>query len=69
MLKKQVAALAAVPLVVGDRPAGSIAVWSYQRRRFDPEDIQLLALFAAQVAPAIESAPPDRAGRRAGADL
>ena len=56
MLKKQVAALAAVPLVVGDRPAGSIAVWSYQRRRFDPEDIQLLALFAAQVAPAIESA-------------
>ena len=51
-----VASIAAVPLVVGDRPAGSLSVWTYQRRHFEPEDIQLLALFAAQVAPAIQAA-------------
>ena len=46
----------AVPLVVDDRPIGVIGLWTYTRRRFSQDDVALLSLFAAQVAPALEAA-------------
>ena len=46
----------AVPLLAGDRAVGAMSVWTYESRRFRREDSQLLALFAAQVAPALEGA-------------
>jgi len=45
-----------VPLLAGDRAVGAMSVWTYESRRFRREDSQLLALFAAQVAPALERA-------------
>ncbi|HEX6547700.1 MAG TPA: EAL domain-containing protein [Candidatus Dormibacteraeota bacterium] len=45
----------AIPLVIGDHAVGSLAVWSHEARRFDPEDEQLMTLLAAQVAPALEA--------------
>ena len=53
---KGVASAIAVPLVTNDRSRGALAVWSYKQRHFDTEEVQLLALFAGQVAPAIEAA-------------
>jgi diguanylate cyclase (GGDEF)-like protein/PAS domain S-box-containing protein len=49
-----VKATLAVPLLAGDRAMGAMSVWTYESRRFRREDSQLLALFAAQVAPALE---------------
>ncbi len=46
----------AVPLIAGDRPVGALGMWTYQRRIFTAEEEQLLTLFAAQVAPALEAA-------------
>jgi diguanylate cyclase (GGDEF)-like protein/PAS domain S-box-containing protein len=46
----------AVPLIAGDRPIGALGVWTYQARAFTAEEEQLLTLFAAQVAPALEAA-------------
>jgi len=46
----------AVPLIAGDRPVGALGVWTYQPRSFPAEEEQLLTLFAAQVAPALEAA-------------
>jgi diguanylate cyclase (GGDEF)-like protein/PAS domain S-box-containing protein len=51
-----VKATLAVPLLAGDRAVGAMSVWTYETRRFRREDSQLLALFAAQVAPALEGA-------------
>ncbi len=45
----------AVPLISGDHPIGVLGAWTYSRRAFTAEDEQLLMLFAAQVAPAIEA--------------
>ena len=46
----------AVPLVTGDRAIGSLGVWTYQQRQFTPEEVELLTLFAAQIAPELEAA-------------
>jgi signal transduction histidine kinase/CheY-like chemotaxis protein len=45
-----------VPLVAGDRPVGALAVLSRRRSAFAPEDEELLELFAAQAAAALENA-------------
>ncbi|MBI4494084.1 MAG: GAF domain-containing protein [Chloroflexi bacterium] len=46
----------AVPLLVSDRALGALGVRSGVPRRFEPEQVQLLALFAAQAGPALEAA-------------
>jgi PAS domain S-box-containing protein len=46
----------AVPLTVGDRTVGALAVATYKPHRYDALQSRLLSLFAAQVAPAIEAA-------------
>ena len=46
---------AAVPLVVDDRPIGALGVWTYSPRRFKSSEVQVLRLFAAQLAPALEA--------------
>jgi diguanylate cyclase (GGDEF)-like protein/PAS domain S-box-containing protein len=51
-----VASSVAVPLVIQDRATGVIALWTYEKRRLSAEELQVLTLFASQVAPAIESA-------------
>ena len=46
----------AVPLRIGERIVGGLAVASASPRKFSPEDVQLLSLLAAQAAPALELA-------------
>jgi PAS domain S-box-containing protein len=46
----------AVPLMVHDRSVGSLVVRSRARRHYNPDEVQLLSLIAAQVAPALEAA-------------
>jgi len=46
----------AVPLTVGQRTVGALAVATYKPHRYDQLQARLLNLFAAQVAPAIEAA-------------
>jgi diguanylate cyclase (GGDEF)-like protein/PAS domain S-box-containing protein len=46
----------AVPLIAADKPVGALGVWTYEARQFPAEEEQLLTLFAAQVAPALEAA-------------
>jgi len=45
-----------VPMLVGERPLGTISVSSYGERRFTDRDAELLNLLVSQVAPALESA-------------
>ncbi|MBI4491290.1 MAG: PAS domain S-box protein [Chloroflexi bacterium] len=47
---------AAVPLLVNHRALGALSVRSYTPRRFGPEQVQLLVLFAALAGPALEAA-------------
>jgi signal transduction histidine kinase/CheY-like chemotaxis protein len=47
---------AAVPIFVGDRTVGVLAVGTYAPHHYLEEHVQLLALLAAQVGPAIEAA-------------
>jgi PAS domain S-box-containing protein len=49
-------AAAAVPLLVGERAVGALGAYTFTPRRFGPDDVQLLALLAAQVGPALEAA-------------
>ncbi len=46
----------AVPLVIQDSPVGALAIYSRESRRYKETEVQLLALFADQVAPVIEAA-------------
>ena len=46
----------AVPLLSDDRPIGALGVWTYTPRDFTERETQLLTLFAAQLAPALEGA-------------
>jgi PAS domain S-box-containing protein len=46
----------AVPLLVGDRPRGVLAVAAYILRRFDIDQVQTLTFLAALVGPALEAA-------------
>jgi PAS domain S-box-containing protein len=45
----------AVPMVVAGRPIGVLSVWTFVIREFSREEVQLLAVFAANVAPAFEA--------------
>jgi len=45
----------AVPMVVAGRPIGVLGIWTYETRQFTPEEVQLLAVFAANIAPAFEA--------------
>ncbi|MBI4492016.1 MAG: EAL domain-containing protein, partial [Chloroflexi bacterium] len=47
---------ASVPLLVGEHAIGALVVHTHTRRRFEVEQVQLLALLAAQVGPALEAA-------------
>jgi diguanylate cyclase (GGDEF)-like protein len=49
------ASAAATPLIIGDRVAGAFAIGSVTVRHFTPEEMRILSLFAAEVAPAIET--------------
>ena len=51
-----IASCLAVPLITGDQPRGALAVWTYRPHEFGPDEVQLLALFGGQVAPAIAAA-------------
>ena len=51
-----VKAVLAVPLVVGDIGVGTLVAASRGRRRFRPEDANVLSLLAAQVGPALVAA-------------
>jgi GAF domain-containing protein len=46
----------AVPLLVGERALGVLAVRTHTPHAYPPEQVQLLALLAAQVAPTLEAA-------------
>jgi diguanylate cyclase (GGDEF)-like protein/PAS domain S-box-containing protein len=46
----------AVPLLLQDAAVGALAIYSRESRRYKETEVQLLALFAAQVAPVIEAA-------------
>ncbi|TMF54705.1 MAG: EAL domain-containing protein [Chloroflexi bacterium] len=46
----------AVPLLLQDSAVGALAIYSRQSRRYKETEVQLLLLFAAQVAPVIEAA-------------
>jgi PAS domain S-box-containing protein len=46
----------AVPMVVAGRPIGVLGVWTDKVRQFTEEEVQLLAVFAANVGPAFEAA-------------
>jgi len=46
---------AAVPLLVDDRAVGALGVWTYHPRRFTDADLQVMRLFSAQLAPALEA--------------
>lgn len=54
-ISRGVRSAAAVPLMVGSRPLGALMVRSSTPRHFEPQDVELLALFAAQVGPALEA--------------
>ena len=41
---------------MGERAVGAIGAYTFTPRRFDADDVQLLALLAAQVGPALEAA-------------
>jgi diguanylate cyclase (GGDEF)-like protein/PAS domain S-box-containing protein len=58
-LANQVQSGIGVPLVARGRAVGAMAVLTHTRRRFTPEDVQLLSLLAAQVAPSVEAARLD----------
>ncbi len=49
-------AAVSVPMSVAGRAIGALGVWSYEPRPFSEHEVQLLALFAGQVAPALEAA-------------
>jgi diguanylate cyclase (GGDEF)-like protein/PAS domain S-box-containing protein len=46
----------AVPLLLQDSAVGALAIYARESRRYKEAEVQLLALFAAQVAPVIEAA-------------
>jgi diguanylate cyclase (GGDEF)-like protein len=45
----------ATPLFIGDRVAGAFVIGSLTPRHFTPEEVRVLSVLAAEVAPAIES--------------
>lgn len=54
--RQGITALITVPLLVGQRPIGALAVHAREQRPFSLDEIELLEVFAAQAAVAIENA-------------
>ncbi|MGH7904798.1 MAG: GAF domain-containing protein, partial [Candidatus Dormibacteraceae bacterium] len=44
----------AVPMMAGEGPTGALGLWTYRPRRFHDQEIQLLGLFAAHLAPVLQ---------------
>lgn len=55
-IQRGIQSTASVPLIIGDRAAGALAARTYTPHHFTQQDIALLTLFAAGVAPAVEVA-------------
>ncbi len=58
-LANKVQGAVGIPLLARGRPVGAMAVLTHTRRRFSAEDLRLLSLLAAQVAPSLEAARLD----------
>jgi len=58
-LKNGVLGAVGIPLLARGRPVGAMAILTHTRRRFTTQDVQLLSLLAAQVAPSLEAARLD----------
>jgi len=58
-LANGVQAAVGIPLLARGRPVGAMAVLTHTSRRFGPDDLRLLSLLAAQVAPSVEAARLD----------
>src|SRR5205085_1916178 len=54
-LANGVQAAVGIPLLARGRPVGGMAVLTHRARRFDDDDLRLLNLLAAQVAPSLEA--------------
>ncbi|TMD43367.1 MAG: PAS domain S-box protein, partial [Chloroflexi bacterium] len=54
-LEHGVQAAVGIPLVARGRPVGAMAILTHEPRRFDDDDLRLLNLLAAQVAPSLEA--------------
>jgi len=52
----QASSVFAVPLLVGDQAVGALGTWYREPHRILPHEVRLLALFASQIGPTIESA-------------
>ncbi len=55
-LRAAIRSLVAVPLVIGEQRAGVLAAYTHGEHRLGEDDLQMLALLAAQAAPALEAA-------------
>lgn len=55
-LQRGIQSTASVPLIIGDRAAGALAARTYTPHHFTQQEVALLTLFAAGVAPAVEVA-------------
>ncbi len=58
-LANGVQAAVGIPLLARGRTVGAMAILTHARRRFSAEDLRLLSLLAAQVAPSLEAARLD----------
>ncbi len=56
VIDQQLESLAAMPLLAGDRALGEILVGAHSERAFTHDELQLLAIIAAQIASALERA-------------
>ncbi len=56
VIDQQLESLAAMPLLAGDRALGEILIGAHSERAFTHDDLQLLAIIAAQIASALERA-------------
>ncbi len=56
VIDQQLESLAAQPLLAGDRALGEILIAAHSERAFSHDDLQLLAIIAAQIASALERA-------------
>src|SRR5439155_24795923 len=54
-MQRGLASTMAVPLMIDDRPAGVLGVWTYEPRLFSDADLRLLSLFAAHITPELEA--------------
>ncbi|MGH7776638.1 MAG: GAF domain-containing protein [Candidatus Dormibacterales bacterium] len=63
---RQIAGALAVPMVIGLDAIGALGLWTYEQRRFREDEVHLLSLFAAHVAPVLQAARAAEDRRRQG---